>query len=88
MLNTIFPVLVNVASGLGTALLLYLGGQTTRNGVVSPGDWFLFMQAVGFFWYPLTGHRFVLEPVPGRALGRRARLRADRRRAARGADRR
>ena len=51
-LNTIFPVM-GLASGLGVATLIYAGGLTTRSGTVSPGDWYLFMQAVGFFWYPL-----------------------------------
>jgi ATP-binding cassette subfamily B protein len=52
-LNTIFPVL-GFAAGLGTATLLYAGGLMTRSGL-SPGDWYLFMQAVGFYWFPLTG---------------------------------
>ena len=51
-LNTIFPVM-GLASGLGVAALIYAGGLTTRTGTVSPGNWYLFMQAVGFFWYPL-----------------------------------
>jgi ATP-binding cassette subfamily B protein len=51
-LNTIFPVM-GLASGLGVATLIYAGGLTTRGGTVSPGNWYLFMQAVGFFWYPL-----------------------------------
>ena len=51
-LNTIFPVL-GLSSGLGVALLIYAGGLSTRGGVVSPGNWFLFMQAVGFYWWPL-----------------------------------
>jgi ABC-type multidrug transport system fused ATPase/permease subunit len=51
-LNTIFPVL-EVASGLGLALLIYAGSLTTRSGAVSPGGWYLFMQTVGFFWWPL-----------------------------------
>jgi ABC-type multidrug transport system fused ATPase/permease subunit len=51
-LNTIFPVM-GIASGLGVATLIYAGGLTTRSGAVSPGNWYLFMQAVGFFWYPL-----------------------------------
>ena len=50
-LNTIFPIM-GFASGLGTALLVYVGGLATRQGL-SPGDWYLFMQAVGFFWWPL-----------------------------------
>jgi ABC-type multidrug transport system fused ATPase/permease subunit len=50
-LNTIFPIM-GFASGVGTALLAYAGGLATRSGL-SPGDWYLFMQAVGFFWWPL-----------------------------------
>jgi ATP-binding cassette subfamily B protein len=51
-LNTIFPVM-GLASGLGIAMLVYAGGLATRGGTVTPGDWYLFMQAVGFFWWPL-----------------------------------
>ena len=50
--NTFFPVM-GAASGLGTAILLYVSGLTTRSGLLSSGDWFLFMQAVGFYWWPL-----------------------------------
>jgi ABC-type multidrug transport system fused ATPase/permease subunit len=50
-LNTIFPVM-GLASGAGVALLVYAGGLATRTGI-SPGNWYLFMQAVGFYWWPL-----------------------------------
>jgi ABC-type multidrug transport system fused ATPase/permease subunit len=50
-LNTIFPVM-GLASGAGVAVLAYAGGLSTRAGL-SPGDWYLFMQAVGFFWWPM-----------------------------------
>ncbi|MEA3376169.1 MAG: ABC transporter ATP-binding protein [Chloroflexota bacterium] len=50
-LNTIFPVM-GIASGAGVALLVYAGGLATRGGI-SPGNWYLFMQAVGYFWWPL-----------------------------------
>ena len=53
-LNTIFPVM-GAASGLGIAILVYAGGLATRDGSVSAGDWYLFMQAVGFYWFPLMG---------------------------------
>ncbi len=53
-LNSIFPV-VGVASGLGVGLLIYAGGLATREGSISPGDWYLFMQAVGFYWWPMLG---------------------------------
>jgi ABC-type multidrug transport system fused ATPase/permease subunit len=53
-LNTIFPVM-GMASGLGVAALVYAGGLTARAGTVSPGNWYLFMQGVGFYWWPLMG---------------------------------
>jgi len=53
-LNTIFPIM-GFASGMGVATLLYAGGLASRGGLVSPGDWYLFMQAVGFYWFPLMG---------------------------------
>jgi ABC-type multidrug transport system fused ATPase/permease subunit len=51
-LNSIFPVL-GTASGLAIALLVYAGGATIRQGGFSPGDWYLFMQATAFFWWPM-----------------------------------
>ena len=53
-LNTIFPIM-GISSGLGVAALIYAGGLATRGGGVSPGNWYLFMQAVGFFWWPMLG---------------------------------
>lgn len=53
-LNTIFPI-VGASAGLGVGLLIYAGGLTSRSGLVSPGEWYLFMQSVGFFWFPLLG---------------------------------
>jgi ATP-binding cassette subfamily B protein len=51
-LNSIFP-LLGASSGLGVAALVYAGGLSIRQGTVQPGEWYLFMQAVGFFWFPL-----------------------------------
>jgi ABC-type multidrug transport system fused ATPase/permease subunit len=50
--DTIFPVL-NIASGLGVAVLIYAGGLAAGAGAISPGNWYLFMQAIGFFFWPL-----------------------------------
>jgi len=50
----IFPVLVFIA-GMGTAVIVYFGGNTALRGDISPGDWYLFVQAIGLFWFPLTG---------------------------------
>jgi ATP-binding cassette subfamily B protein len=51
-LNSIFPIL-STASGLAVALLVYAGGAASRSGSITPGDWYLFMQAVAFFWWPM-----------------------------------
>jgi len=53
-LNTIFPILT-ITSGIGTAILVYFGGLAVLDQTISAGTWFLFMQAVGYFWYPLLG---------------------------------
>jgi len=50
--NAIFPIL-GMSSGLASAFFLYASGLATRTGI-SPGNWYLFMQAVGFFWWPMT----------------------------------
>jgi ATP-binding cassette subfamily B protein len=35
------------------ALLIFLGGLRVRSGAITPGNWYLYMQAVSFFWWPL-----------------------------------
>ena len=50
--ESIFP-LLGASSGIGSAILLLAGGVAAQRGVLTPGDWYLFMQAVGFFWWPL-----------------------------------
>jgi ATP-binding cassette subfamily B protein len=52
ILNSIFPVL-GTSSGLAVALLVYAGGAAIRSGGFSPGEWYLFMQATAFFWWPM-----------------------------------
>ncbi|MEW5987387.1 MAG: ABC transporter ATP-binding protein [Chloroflexota bacterium] len=52
-LVTIFP-LLGAAFGLGTATLILAGGLATRSEALSVGNWYLYMQAVGFYWWPLT----------------------------------
>jgi ABC-type multidrug transport system fused ATPase/permease subunit len=52
VLNMIFPLLTMV-SGVGIGVLVYAGGTAMRGGGMSPGDWYLFMQAVGFYVWPL-----------------------------------
>jgi ABC-type multidrug transport system fused ATPase/permease subunit len=51
--NAIFPILGALA-GVGTAALVYFGGLRVRNSGLSAGDWFLFIQGLALFWFPLT----------------------------------
>jgi len=53
-MESIFPI-TGMASGLGTALLFYAGGVATRQGNVNPSEWYLFMQAVVYYWWPMLG---------------------------------
>ena len=52
VLQLIFPI-VAIASGVGNGFIAYSGGQMARAGAISLGEWFLFMQAVGYFWWPM-----------------------------------
>lgn len=65
VLNLIFP-LVGIAAGIGTGIMVFLGGMGTETAplavglfasarAMTPGEWFLFLQAVGFFWWPMLG---------------------------------
>jgi ABC-type multidrug transport system fused ATPase/permease subunit len=51
--SAIFPVLFLVA-GLATVALVQLGGMAVLGGGLSAGDWYLFLQGVSLFWFPLT----------------------------------
>lgn len=51
--STIFPVL-NIISGVGTAALVYYGGNMLLAGTLSTGAWYLFIQGIVLFWFPLT----------------------------------
>jgi ABC-type multidrug transport system fused ATPase/permease subunit len=51
--SSIFPVL-NILSGLGTGALIYFGGQGVVAGQLSAGEWYLFIQGLTLFLFPLT----------------------------------
>jgi ABC-type multidrug transport system fused ATPase/permease subunit len=51
--NAIFPVL-NLLAGIGTAAVVYFGGQRALDGHMTAGEWFLFIQGLQMFWFPLT----------------------------------
>ena len=52
VLALIFPTL-QLFAGLGTAVLLYAGGYYTYLGIITAGAWFLFMNSVSLFWFPM-----------------------------------
>ena len=52
VLALIFPTL-QLFAGLGTAALLFAGGYSAYLGAISVGAWFLFMNSVGLFWFPM-----------------------------------
>lgn len=53
VLASIFPVL-NILSGIGTALLVYFGGRAAVAGLIGIGAWYLFIASVDRFWFPVT----------------------------------
>ena len=52
VLSSLFPTLT-LFSGLGTGLLLYAGGASVYAQVINAGAWFLFMNSVDRFWFPM-----------------------------------
>jgi ABC-type multidrug transport system fused ATPase/permease subunit len=49
----IFPIL-GLMAGIGTAALVFFGGQQVLDGSISAGQWYLFIQGLAIFWFPLT----------------------------------
>ena len=50
--SSIFPILGTIA-GIGTALIIYFGGMSVIGGTVSAGNFYLFVEGVSLFWFPL-----------------------------------
>lgn len=51
--SSIFPIL-NLLAGFGTAALVYFGVIDAQAGGLTAGQWFLFIQGLQLFWFPLT----------------------------------
>ena len=52
VLSSLFPTLT-FFSGVGTALLLYFGGASVYAQTINAGAWFLFINSVDRFWFPM-----------------------------------
>jgi ATP-binding cassette subfamily B protein len=51
--GSIFP-LLNTVSGIGVSIIVYVGGLMAINGRISVGEWYLFVQGLTIFFYPVT----------------------------------
>jgi ATP-binding cassette subfamily B protein len=52
VLAMVFPVL-NGLGGIGTAILVFLGGMNVIQGLVTVGVWYLFIQSLDYFFFPV-----------------------------------
>lgn len=52
VLSLVFPVL-NALGGIGTAILVYVGGLSVIEGMITAGVWFLFLQSLDQFFFPV-----------------------------------
>ena len=67
----VFPGL-NVIGGLASALLVYFGGRSVVDGIVTVGNWYLFMLSLDVFLYPvLSISSFITQVQTGLAAAER-----------------
>lgn len=52
VLSIVFPTL-NTIGGIATAILVYTGGLTTSQGIVTAGAWYLFILSLDRFMFPV-----------------------------------
>lgn len=52
VLATVFPAL-NILIGGGVGVLMYAGALSVVQGAIAAGAWFLFLQSIDAFWFPL-----------------------------------
>lgn len=51
--GSIFPILITIA-GIGTGAIVWFGVNTAQNNILTAGEWFLFIQGMQMFWFPLV----------------------------------
>jgi ATP-binding cassette subfamily B protein len=52
VLALVFPTL-NAIGGIATGIMVYAGGITVAEGIVTVGSWFLFLQSLDRFFFPI-----------------------------------
>ncbi len=53
VMANIFPVL-NSLAGVGTAMVVYFGGFIAGSGGINVGTWYLFINSMEKYWFPVT----------------------------------
>jgi len=51
--GSIFP-LLNTLAGIGVAIVVYTGGRLVLDNTITVGDWYLFVQSLAIFFFPIT----------------------------------
>ncbi|NOK86189.1 MAG: ABC transporter ATP-binding protein [Chloroflexi bacterium AL-W] len=51
--GSIFPIL-NTLAGIGTGAIVWFGVNLAQANVLTAGEWYLFIQGLALFWFPLT----------------------------------
>jgi ABC-type multidrug transport system fused ATPase/permease subunit len=51
--GSIYP-LLNTVSGIGVAAIVYIGGLMAISKTITVGEWYLFVQSLAIFFYPIT----------------------------------
>jgi ATP-binding cassette, subfamily B, bacterial len=85
VLSLVFPSL-NLIGGVMTAILVYTGGLSAAQGMVTVGAWYLFLLSLDRFLFPVMSLSSFWTQVQS-VFRRRTRVCADRRGPERGADR-
>jgi ATP-binding cassette subfamily B protein len=52
VLSLVFPIL-NAIGGVGSAILVYVGGMNVAQGIVTIGSWYLFLLSLDRFFFPV-----------------------------------
>ncbi len=53
VMSMVFPTM-NTLGGIGTAIIVYLGGNAVLGATIGLGAWYLFIVSLDQFWFPMT----------------------------------
>ena len=76
-LSLVFPTL-NALGGIFVGVLVYVGGMSAAQGLVSIGAWYLFIMSLDQFFFPVLNLTSFWAQIQGGLIRCRTRLRIDR----------